>query len=294
MCPVSFPVEKEDGPVGQGHSALKGTKHCLWGPFKRHLNRDCCQPRKDRFNKVWDREQVRSLLYHTAIMPRGDALCARGHLQESTFLVLHKEMVHHLASQLIPGDPCKITLRDCRNPPLGNSSIHRGMVNLPSRLARKIRFYVYFRINVSWRSNIFFSQFIIMRISLRKKRKRALYFSNKVFYDINIFYQRAYNTPNHVKNLIYLGGTREEFNPCNFYTFRTNGTNVPLKNEKSGKQRGGKQRKTVEDAQHLGGDSRKKGAVEKDESDPRTDFEKSHKSTMRGQKEDAFAFSVVK
>lgn len=74
----------------------------------------------------------------------------------------------------------------------------------PSRHARKIRFYVYFRINASWRSNIFLVIRNYARLASEKEETSVILFEQSILRLLNIFYQRAYNTPNHVKNLIHL------------------------------------------------------------------------------------------
>lgn len=75
-------------------------------------------------------------------MPRGDALCARTHLEESTFLILHKEVVasRHSWSRVIRvKSRCAIVETPTRQ------LIHlRERWIFDSISTRSLRFYIYF------------------------------------------------------------------------------------------------------------------------------------------------------
>lgn len=107
-------VPRGFGRKGPWGCTVSCRQHCLSGPFKRHLNRDSCQPRKDRFNEVWDRpgqtSSAGARLRHEAL-----PLCASPRTTRNR-LPSFDTKVDVSPSQLIPRDPCKITSRDCQGP----------------------------------------------------------------------------------------------------------------------------------------------------------------------------------
>lgn len=117
-------------------------------------------------------------------MPRGDALCARSHLEEeSTFLVSRKEMMaksRHTWSRVIRvKSRCAIVENPQTHPSRGKWWISAAIST------NTLQFYIYLGATFEYfsRNYALFS----------KKRKRKIYFINAV---------------NRVKNLIYPRGTR--------------------------------------------------------------------------------------
>lgn len=124
-------------------------------------------------------EQVRSLLYHITI--NATRRCPlRSQPPPGIDFPHFAQRGGCVSSQLIPSDPCKITLRDCRNP---HSATHppQGTVNLRFHLDSLVTILHLFRTKVSWRSNILF---IIYNYALfsRKKEFRTKYFIRKIYF----------------------------------------------------------------------------------------------------------------